>query len=362
MHSLFDPSYRFPFLDLVKCYKRFLELHPLEQVAWQNIMLGKMPKISEQCMANKCISFGSTGHPKKYLWGPNFKAMHQLWDYIATTGARMRLMNDMKVINLYTATSPRKPSHVTISKNIIYAISGNTRPAMKPKLSGLHVVFDPEQIDIALGLNEDFLDNIFDLEKCSFHSTGSKLTNAFRLRLEERKINPYDQMRCWDGGASFYTCQYMNKHICHFTSLVHMENRKLISTDFWNRSQLFVDYWNGDIVDWSRGNMCPCGCFIDHIEFEQRRRMFVINGVSYDSNTWRGIVVGATKVPHCYFYPHGGSLTVYLVCNDVTPFMEQHIREAFSGCKIDLLIEACDFITSRKTAIVIDHPIEPGVS
>jgi hypothetical protein len=119
--------------------------------------------------------------------------------------------------------------------------------------------------------------SIFDMNTVKFYFTGSKLCDRqIALFREYGMTTAYDFMRCWDGGATFITCDYGNKHWIDFSSVLEFSpNGDLISTDLWNESQKFINYKNGDIVSTTRTNeICGCGLTCDIIEFSDRLRAF----------------------------------------------------------------------------------------
>jgi hypothetical protein len=69
-----------------------------------------------------------------------------------------------------------------------------------------------------------------------------------------------DKMRCWDGGLSFFECRYKTKHINDELCLAEEKDGKIFSTDFFNHSQKFVEYHNGDMGEIEIG-ACECGIF-----------------------------------------------------------------------------------------------------
>lgn len=73
--------------------------------------------------------------------------------------------------------------------------------------------------------------------------------------------NACDHMRCWDGGASFFTCKEGTRHLCD--NLSHCQvtrDYKLLSDDYFSLPNPFINYWNGDhaqLID--RYEKCKCG-------------------------------------------------------------------------------------------------------
>jgi len=89
-----------------------------------------------------------------------------------------------------------------------------------------------------------------------------------------------DHMRCWDGGASFFTCKHGTYHLMDNLSWCEQgPNNELICTDYFNLASPFVRYWNGDYCkigdEYKR-----CGCGRLYREFELlESRPFSLKGV-----------------------------------------------------------------------------------
>lgn len=89
------------------------------------------------------------------------------------------------------------------------------------------------------------------------------------MRIKDKKFmldkkytyNVCDHMRCWDGGATFFTCQYDTYHLLdNLTMTTQGADNKMISSDYFNLSSPFVNYHNGDLCDIKkRYKLCPCG-------------------------------------------------------------------------------------------------------
>jgi len=81
-----------------------------------------------------------------------------------------------------------------------------------------------------------------------------------------------DHMRCWDGGAGFWTCRHGTYHLMDNLSWCEEIDGKLVSTDYFSLPCPFVRYWNGDfcrITDtYSR---CECGRLYRDFEFLENR-------------------------------------------------------------------------------------------
>lgn len=89
-----------------------------------------------------------------------------------------------------------------------------------------------------------------------------------------------DHMRCWDGGATFFTCSEGNYHILDNLSYCEDKNNKLISTDYFSFVSPFINYWNGDYCEIStKYERCDCGRLYRKFKFLDSRP-FSVKGES----------------------------------------------------------------------------------
>ena len=82
-----------------------------------------------------------------------------------------------------------------------------------------------------------------------------------------------DSMRCWDGGATFFTCKFETRHLMDNISWTYEANdSKLVSTDYFSMAAPFVNYWNGDLckID-SKYKRCECGRLYRPFEMIENR-------------------------------------------------------------------------------------------
>lgn len=93
--------------------------------------------------------------------------------------------------------------------------------------------------------------------------TGEFMRLSDKTYLLDNDYTDYvcDHMRCWDGGSSFFTCQYNTYHLLDNISWTRQgPDDQLICTDYFNFSAPFINYWNGDkceIID--EYQKCDCG-------------------------------------------------------------------------------------------------------
>lgn len=113
-------------------------------------------------------------------------------------------------------------------------------------------------------------------------------TNEFLLSKDANFIleNKYadnicDHMRCWDGGASFFTCSHKNYHLLDNLSWCEEKENKLISTDYFSFPSPFVNYWNGDYCQIRNTyKRCECGRLYREFKFIENRP-FSLKGICF---------------------------------------------------------------------------------
>lgn len=113
-------------------------------------------------------------------------------------------------------------------------------------------------------------------------NTNEMLLPETVLYIKENKVfdNICDHMRCWDGGASFFTCSHENYHLMDNISWCVAKDNRLISTDYFSFASPFVNYWNGDLcrID-NKFLRCDCGRLYRDFEFLENRP-FLVKGKS----------------------------------------------------------------------------------
>ena len=111
-----------------------------------------------------------------------------------------------------------------------------------------------------------------------------------------------DHMRCWDGGASFFTCRLGNYHLMDNLSWCEEVDGKLVSTDYFNFASPFVRYWNGDLCSIGKKFFrCGCGRLFRDFEFLENRP-FSLNGVCLGGLRRRMVSLGVQGIKQvkCY--------------------------------------------------------------
>lgn len=113
-------------------------------------------------------------------------------------------------------------------------------------------------------------------------STGDKISpaDAYFLFVQHGYFDDVcDHMRCWDGGATFYTCRHRNYHLMDNLCWVEEIDGKMVCTDYFNLASPFVRYWNGDYCRIGKEyRRCECGKLYREFEFVESRP-FSLKGV-----------------------------------------------------------------------------------
>jgi hypothetical protein len=113
-------------------------------------------------------------------------------------------------------------------------------------------------------------------------NTGDRIlpADAYFLFIENDYFaHVCDHMRCWDGGATFYTCRERNYHLMDNLSWVEEIEGRMICTDYFNLASPFVRYWNGDYCKVGKEyQRCECGRLYREFEFLESRP-FSLKGV-----------------------------------------------------------------------------------
>jgi phenylacetate-coenzyme A ligase PaaK-like adenylate-forming protein len=141
---------------------------------------------------------------------------------------------------------------------------------------------------------------IYYCKKLNFTKKLCKLishTGQFLIRedrdflLKNKYINHFcDHMRCWDGGATFFTCKYGTYHLMDNLSFVEEIENKMISTDYFSLPNPFINYWNGDLCSIEKKhNRCECGRLYRNFEIKENR-LFGIKGPDRLNNIKRQIL------------------------------------------------------------------------
>ncbi|MDB4348474.1 hypothetical protein OAA62_01015 [bacterium] len=113
------------------------------------------------------------------------------------------------------------------------------------------------------------------------HTTEFPRMEDFKFLKNNENINNFcDHMRCWDGGATFFTCKHGTYHINDAASWsFEGEDNKLISTDYFNFTSPFINYWNGDSCNISNDyKRCRCGRYYRPFKMLQSRPFLAKGG------------------------------------------------------------------------------------
>lgn len=112
------------------------------------------------------------------------------------------------------------------------------------------------------------------------HTTEFPRISDFHFLKENKNITHYcDHMRCYDGGANFFTCKYGTYHLNdHLSWTIEGPDHKMISTDYFNIVSPFINYWNGDLCTIDNNyQLCDCGRYYRPFKMLENRP-FAIKG------------------------------------------------------------------------------------
>jgi len=205
-------------------------------------------------------TFGTTGRPKDYSWGPGFTAADDFFHRLVYSGSRLGRVARLQV-NWLTTSGKDNMAWVQPTPGIptVYTVRvGVNRPEFMPELvsalAGCDVLACPSGFAA--------LDQMIDMSRhlapgAILAFTGEPLPATLRSRLTAQGWDVRDQMRSWDGGATFYTCPQGTAHWVGVVADVSTGDGRLVSTDLLNLAQPHVDYWNGDEV---RAEPVACRC------------------------------------------------------------------------------------------------------
>jgi hypothetical protein len=217
---------------------------------------------------------GTTGLRKHYKWGPNFVEVDKFFYSLVRRGGKplptahilantIRDWNgENKIVEIKDCT------RYDIQRHIFLQVNGKGKvDGLSEALRGHHVFLSASAfslIDNYTSFSEDFDKNglvIF---------TGESLPTETKKGLVDKGFDVRDQMRCWDGGATFVTCPFGNQHWIDFLAVTTTDQGKLISNDLFNLAQPHLSYWNGDVVMREFGESCACGERCCKSEFANR--------------------------------------------------------------------------------------------
>lgn len=244
-------------------------------------------------------SFGSTGVQKQYLWGPCTAAVDSFFHRTVFAGSKngkaAKLSIGMLLAsrggqNRIAVSRQAEGSPTSISVNVSIENNDHFRE-FKDAIAGHDLLAAPSVYD-ALDRLVGMRDYVSPGAIVAF--TGEPVPPGLLEKMKSEGIEGRDQMRCWDGGATFYTCERGNRHWIDMLATARPdEDGRLISTDLFNLSQPHVDYWNGDVVSSYREWPCECGRQAVGFEFQNRAavsRLFGKTGFSMSYVTmWRTV-------------------------------------------------------------------------
>ena len=215
------------------------------------------------------------------MWGPWFGRMSEFFDRL-----RYRDAGAIVYLTYYEKEDGRPLFFRDIPWNPPYPhhIFGIRRDHLNdPEIPGLLSKIDCRKVGLMivpsmmeLMIRGGFDPGILDPDRYVIHTTGEPLLGEERS-FADVGLSIRDNMRCWDGGATFFTCEHGHRHWVDLVSKNWLEGDELVSSDLFNSAQPFVEYHNGDRIAWERGSACACGRPIDSISFDMREQRLSVD-------------------------------------------------------------------------------------
>lgn len=281
-----------------KKYSLFYHAHGNQPVTRKQLLNRKLSWYVDRVTGHQRKTSGTTGIPLEYrLWEPQRIMIAKNNEILREFGVR----RVPRVLRIKTSTKLAGPSQ--------FALTLHTPKPTEPLMSAgaesaqTHVVsHHPAACTgsvchyISSHLHK-YPDYDIIITSWSFMSTWLQYAQATRLarlcwttcesviqdEVEQCRDRGFfdqfcDHMRCWDGGASFFTCQYGTYHCMDWLCDMQQGDRnQLETTDFFNLAAPFIRYRNGDEVrlmkTWAK---CQCGRYYRPMQFYGKRPCFLV--------------------------------------------------------------------------------------
>jgi phenylacetate-coenzyme A ligase PaaK-like adenylate-forming protein len=162
-----------------------------------------------------------------------------------------------------------RPETYSVNKIIWLKINGaGPVPDLKKEMSDHNVYMSPSMFNLLESYIQ--VSDYFDKDAIIIF-TGECLGEETKEYLINKGFSVRDEMRSWDGGATFYTCRFGECHWVDYLAPTSVDdNNKLIATDLFNVAQMYVNYHNGDFVKKTTTSTCACGMVSTKNEFLNR--------------------------------------------------------------------------------------------
>jgi hypothetical protein len=273
-------------------HKLFLDFYdPLttneERGAWLGEQLGSVLRVRRAVGLRDShpmwTSGAQTGVSKPFSWGPGFMVFHEFFSRLATaTTCTAQDMAAAKNVTLLVGTVTCRSDEPSGALQVMYGdpcsqvfftneLNVGNRSAMEHIFGQLLEQLDNGMLTLCpalLGVMlEDpgcwllcFLVDLLKSRGIRLGSTFQALPGTVLSKLTNLGLDVRDHMRCWDGGATFFTCSQGRVHWVDMLAPVWTNSRgELISSDAWNASHEFSSYSNGDLCQFGNYELCSCG-------------------------------------------------------------------------------------------------------
>lgn len=146
-----------------------------------------------------------------------------------------------------------------------------------------------------------------------------------------------DHMRCWDGGASFFSCRFGTYHLMDNLSYSVSIEDKLLCTDYFSFPSPFVNYWNGDYARIEENyKRCDCGRLYRPFEWVSARP-FSYHGFTSEQlrSTIESTEIEVIKSVRCHH-----KFIEFVTSKELTKKEKDALSSVLSGFSLHFLVEA----------------------
>lgn len=327
--------------DLVEAHREFLEACPVRRERFLTSRLAIVAASSrrDDPEAMEMRTSGSTGRSKRYRYGPRAVELNNFFFSLVAEGLSWKRWAQLSFRDLGGATSRESEfpqmsgwaplvSSLAISlsatpADVLDALTG-TRPGVIQSYS-----YNLEKLARSADLSA------IDPADVTFASTGDPLSRDVRGAYLKAGHVVRDYMRCWDGGASFYTCRHGGVHWVDMLSATKVDQEgRLISSDLFNLAEPMLEYWNGDVLRRRSLGTCACGAESSDVVFDEEARWFVELGGRHASyRSLRSAVerVSGGVVPGCSFGVDRAGRRILVSYDSDGPVDEVGLANSMSG-------------------------------
>lgn len=244
-------------------------------------------------------STGTTGTKKQHKLGPSTFEIMRFWRVLTLEGLEYDSVVDVSVHGghvLAIGQDAGRLDHVRMRINPPAIEAGYSVSVYLPlaKNSGLDAIIGNSSkavIQVSPYVLRELNANGLPWKKyqdriACVSNTRGPLDHEAIEPLLKAGIHVRDNMRVYDGGASFYTCKYGSCHWCGILARTRIQDGWLVSDDLMNLCSPTINYRCGDQIEQEDVGVCRCGLRSVSLSFKSR--------------SWKSFMIGQREVPYAY--------------------------------------------------------------